>query len=142
MRDIKIDYIANTITVTKIFLEAAATPYSEECINLQNLQQSFPNMRIVTRTLPRRKIENKYKGLTYKFMRNYIKTMDESNLNKYIETIMYFETFSDNKTLVYTQVRDWFLTHYPDYKELVISTAPKFDDSTVSVHSGSSTHAA
>ena len=129
MRDIKIDYVSNTIIVTKVFLEAAATPYSEESITLNRLQQDLPNMRIVARTVPRRNVDNRYKGLTYKFMRNYIKTMDEANLNKYVETIMHFETFSDNKTLVYTQVRDWFLAHYPNYKDLVVSTAPELNNS-------------
>ena len=142
MRDIKIDYVSNTIIVTKVFLEAASTPYSEESITLQNLQREFPNMRIATRNLQRRNISNPYKGLTYKFMRNYIKTMDEANLNKYIETIMHYEKFSDNQSLVYTQVRDWFLANYPDYKELVVSTAPKLNDNITSVICGSSPQAA
>ena len=137
MRDIKIDYVSNTIIVTKVFLEAASTPYSEESITLQNLQREFPNMRIATRNLQRRNIENPYKGLTYKFMRNYIKAMDEPNLCKFQEAVMHFETFTDNKTLVYTQVRDWFIAHYPDYRELIISTAPKLDNNIVSIHGSS-----
>ena len=32
MKNIKIDFATNTITVTKGFLEAAQTPYSEECM--------------------------------------------------------------------------------------------------------------
>ena len=142
MRDIKIDYVSNTIIVTKVFLEAASTPYSEESITLQNLQREFPNMRIATRNLQRRNIENPYKGLTYKFMRNYIKAMDEPNLCKFQEAVMHFETFTDNKTLVYTQVRDWFLANYPDYKELVVSPAPKLNDNITSVICGSSPQAA
>lgn len=139
MREIKIDYVSNTIIVTKVFLEAAATPYSHESATLQKLQTDFPNMRIVARSVSRKHNENKYKGLTYKFMRNYIKSMDEKNLTKYVETIMHFEKFTDNKTLVYTQVRDWFVENYPDYKELIISTAPELKDETVvSINSGSS----
>ena len=135
MRDIKIDYVANTITVTKVFLEAAATPYSEESITLYNLQHDFPNMRIVTRNLPRRKIENQYKGLTYKYMRRFISIMDENNLSTFNKIQLYYEGLCEDSTTVYCNVRDWFLKNYPLHKEMIVSKEPTIVTST---NSGSS----
>ena len=139
MRDIKIDYVTNTITVTKVFLEAASTPYSEESITLHSLQQDFPNMRIVTRNLPRRNISNQYKGLTYKYMRKFISIMDEKNLPVFNRIQLYYEGLYEDSATIYSNVRDWFLKNYPLHKEMIESKEPTRVSST---NSGSSPQAA
>ena len=125
MKNIKIDFATNTITVTKSFLEAAQTPYSEECITLHNLQTDFPNMRIVTRTTKCSHTDNPNKGLTYKYMRKFVSTMDKENISVFNDTIIYFEDKYESKSTVYKCVRNWFLENYPYHNELIVDNAPK-----------------
>ena len=125
MKNIKIDYIANTITVTKVFLDAAAIPYSEECIMLHSLKNDFPNMRIVTRNITHRKIENQYKGLTYKYMRKFISIMDEENLSTFNKVQLYYEGLYEDSATVYCNVREWFIKNYPYHREMIVTKEPE-----------------
>lgn len=133
MKNIKIDFATNTITVTKGFLEAAQTPYSEECITLHNLQTDFPNMRIVTRTIHSRHTANQNKGLTYKYMRKFVYTMDKENMSVFNDTIIYFEDKYENKSTVYNCVRNWFLENYPYHNEMIVDNAPKRKSTLLSI---------
>ena len=121
MKNIAIDHVTRTITVTKRFLEAAAIPFSEECNMLNNLQKEFPQMRIVTRNLKPRKVSNKNKGLTYKYMRNFIDIMDKENLPEFVRVQVELEALYENAALVYKNMRDWFLEQYPYHEEMIVN---------------------
>lgn len=62
MKNIKIDYISNTIIVTKGFYESAQNYGTEEQVTMRELQKEFPEMKISIRTSKERKSD--CKGLT------------------------------------------------------------------------------
>lgn len=125
MQDIKINFINNTITVTKKFLEAASIYNSEEYVTLQLLQLEHPNMRFVTRSTGGNRKPNEYKGLTYDYMRRFIRNMDADNLITFEDTIEHYRSYNYEGGQLYKCVRDWFLENYPDHKELISYTAPQ-----------------
>ena len=51
MKNIKIDYISNTIIVTKGFYESAQNYGTEEQVTMRELQKEFPEMKISIRKL-------------------------------------------------------------------------------------------
>ena len=70
MQKIKIDFITNTIIVSRSFYEAAKEFGSEECQQMTNAMSAYPNMTIAIQSYKRSKNENK--GLSYKYMRRFI----------------------------------------------------------------------
>ncbi len=125
MRDIRYDFTTNTIIVAKAFLEAASIPDSEEYKQLQRIISQNPTACVVPRTIKHRKAENPTKGLTYKYMRKFIKTLDEANLSVFNETIMYYEDKYEDSATVYKHVRNWFLDNYPYHNEMIVDNAPQ-----------------
>ena len=88
MQGIKVDFITNTIIITKEFAALASDPTSEEYVTLNLLREENPKMKIATRSRKKSSKErNQNKGLTYKFMRKFIATMDEKNLEEFCRTI-------------------------------------------------------
>lgn len=121
----RIDYSANAIVATKAFLEEAEIYGTEEYKILQSIRKDYPNMRVVTRSVRTNKRKSDTKGITYKYMRMFIATMDRENLITFEETILHFEKQIENKTKVFRCVRDWFLENYPYHEEMIVDTAPK-----------------
>lgn len=123
--NIKIDYSANTIIVTKGFLEEAQCFGTEEYETLKKIREDYPAMRVVTRSIKNRSKKSDTKGITYKYMRMFIATMDSENLITFEKTIVHFEKQIESKTKVFQCVRDWFLENYPYHAEMIVDTAPK-----------------
>lgn len=121
----KIDYSANAIVVTKTFLEEAEIFGTEEYKILQSIRNDYPNMRVVTRSVRTGSRKSESKGITYKYMRMFIATMDEENLVTFEKTILHFEKHIESKTKVFHAVKEWFLENYPYHAEMIVDTAPK-----------------
>ena len=68
MNSYKIDFINNTMTITKTFERAANNPYSEEYKLVQKIRADFPTMQFVRKVSPAAKRPNPFKGLTYAAM--------------------------------------------------------------------------
>ena len=125
MNGIKFNFTTNTITMTKAFAAAASCYGTEEYNVMKEIQKDFPNMKVVTRQNKRSSYKNPYKGLTYKFMRNFIFNLDKENLIVYEEIIAYYSRLEEDKTSVFLNVRDWFLENYSNYKDMIINGEPK-----------------
>ena len=121
----RIDYSANAIVVTKSFLEQAGIYGTEEYITLQCIREDFPKMKIVTRSVRTGSRKSETKGLTYKYMRKFISTMDSENLLTFEKVILYYENYEDDNAAVYHRVKEWFLENYPYHRDMIVDTAPK-----------------
>lgn len=121
----RIDYSANAIVATKAFLEEAEIYGTEEYKILQSIRKDYPSMRVVTRSIRTGNRKSDTKGITYKYMRMFIATMDRENLITFEETILHFEKQIESKTKVFQCVRDWFLENYPYHEEMIVDAAPK-----------------
>lgn len=122
MQGIKVDFITNTIIITKEFAELASDPTSEEYVTLNLVRAENPNMRTATRTRRKScKERNPNKGLTYKFMRRYISVMDKDNLEEFSKQQLYYESFFLDNATVYLKVKEWFVEKYPDYQRILVA---------------------
>ena len=72
MKEYKINFTANTITISKSFALAASDPSKPEFETLSKLQAAYPGMRIVHKTHRSPSKANANKGLTYERMEGYI----------------------------------------------------------------------
>ena len=124
MRDITIDFMANKVIVTKRFYANAIIPATEENEKLRIVLNDYPNMKVSVRESSRKSKPNAYKGLTYRYMRKFISVMDNENLDVFERVILHFEGLYTENGEVYAAVRDWFLTNYPDHKELIVAAVP------------------
>lgn len=126
MQGIKVDFITNTIIITKEFAALASDPTSEEYVTLNLLREENPKMKIATRSRKKSSKErNPNKGLTYKFMRRFISVMDEKNLSEFSRKQAYFESFDMEGAEVYQNVKDWFIKQYPNYKDMIVDNELK-----------------
>lgn len=125
MQNITIDFLTNTLVVTRNFYEAAKQYGSEEYSELTRIMRENPTMSVSIRTINRTKTNNANKGLTYRYMRKFISIMDSKNLSTFEETILYYEGMYLDSTKVYQCVARWFLENYPNHKDCVTNTAPK-----------------
>ena len=125
MLDMNIDFVTNTITLTKAFHEAAKEFGSEEYTKLQLVISDNPNMKVVVRTTRSGNRKCDYKGLTYEYMRKFIRTMDRDNMIVFEEVIDHYKDFGQTGGELYQNVKVWFLENYPRHKEMVVDTTPR-----------------
>ena len=115
MTNITINERNNTLVITKKFEKAASKYGSPEYKELKEAKADFPNFRVVTRTT--KKKEETYKGLTYKYMENYIKDHDNEGKIMAEFKIMTGQTKDSMKKGSYVEVKKWFLGIYEEFEK-------------------------
>ncbi len=125
MNNIKFDFITNTITVTKGFYEEAMNYGTEEHETLARIQKEYPRMKIAMKSNRRGKTASDYKGLTYDYMRRFIRIMDKENIVTFDDVIAHYEDFGYTSGKLYQCVKDWFLLTYPRHKEMIVDATPQ-----------------
>lgn len=65
------------------------------------------------------------KGLTYDFMRRFIRIMDRENLLTFEDTIKLYDDLGYSSSKKYQCVKEWFLKSYPLYKDMIEGSEPK-----------------
>lgn len=124
MQGMKIDFVTNTITITRAFKEAASEWGSAEYNALRQVQQDNPQMTVTLKDTHRGS-RSEPKGLTYEYMRRFIRIMDIENIITFEQVIAHYESFGYNSGRLYHCVKEWFLSTYPDHREMIIDTAPQ-----------------
>jgi len=106
----KIDFISNTIIVTKKFVEAASRMGTSEYKTMLKLQKM--NMSIEIKAAPtRRKVQRSH--LTYVKMQNYIACV--ANCDSYMADFETIRKASMGQSNPYQYVRSWFEQTFPNY---------------------------
>ena len=123
-RDIKFDVLTNTITITRGFYKASQEFGSEEQKEISRIQQQYPHMTIAVKSKRTGYRKNEYKGLTFDYMRRFIRTMDKENIVTFEDVIAHYEEFGYESGKLYQCVKDWFLETYPNHKEMIIDSTP------------------
>ena len=116
MKECKINFTANTITITKSFADAASDPASAECEKLSKLQAAYPGMRIVHKTHRSPSKANANKGLTYERMEGYINLHE--NAAELLVTFEAVKKIATQQKNPYLFTRNWFIEQFPDYGKL------------------------
>lgn len=116
MKEYKINFTANTITISKSFALAASDPTSAECEKLSKLQAAYPGMRIVHKTHRSPSKANANKGLTYERMEGYINLHENA-----AELLVKFKAVKEiaaKQKNPYRFTKGWFMEQFPDYGKL------------------------
>lgn len=116
MREYKINFTTNTITVSKSFALAASDPSKPEFETLSKLQAAYPGMRIVHKTHRSPSKANAYKGLTYERMEGYINLHE--NAAELLVTFEAVKKIAAQQKNPYLFTKGWFMQQFPDYGKL------------------------
>lgn len=92
--NITFDAITNTITITKGFYAASKEFGSEEQKMLADIQKEYPHMRIAVKSTRTGNRKSEYKGLTYDYMRRFIRIMDRENIVTFDDIFHHFHGFA------------------------------------------------
>ena len=79
MKPITINYPERTITLSSAFERKAFTPGTAEYAQLMEVRHEFPDFRLATRQFKTNTTQDRYKGLTYDYMRWYIGKAEGEN---------------------------------------------------------------
>ena len=126
MNTYKIDFAANTITITADFAKAMNDPSSAEYQIVAQVRKDFPEMRIIRKT---HKTPSKYqtktgekfncnqfKNLTYKNMETFIMGLPAAEA--YMEEYLFLKNYAaEVQTNGYTIIRRWFVAQFPDFRK-------------------------
>ena len=115
---------ARKIEMTKTEAKEAGKLNSEAFKELRQLMEMYPGYEIQIKTTTKRKVE--LKGLDYDFMRDYIQKsgrQDKADVMKKFNTLI-AQDKKDGKegaehleAAGYLDVREWFLTAFPEIKQ-------------------------
>lgn len=108
----KIDFLTNTITITKKFAEAASQMGNDEFTIMLELRKM--GMRIQTKTVERSKEQCSH--LTYIKMQNYIACV--ANSDCYLADFEAIRRASMGQSNPYQYVRSWFEQTFPNHAAL------------------------
>ncbi len=126
MNAYKVDFAANTITITAAFAKAMNNPTSAEYKIIAQIRKDFPEMEIIRKT---RKAPSKYqtktgekfncnqfKNLTFKNMEGFINGL--SNSEDYLKPYNFLKNCGSlPQTSRYTAVRKWFVAQFPEFRK-------------------------
>ena len=116
MRDIRINREKYEVILTRKFAEKADDPRTEEFRLLQEVMATYPNITVKNHTIKKKPNKECYRGLTYKYMEEFIKKYEpnaDSVLEEFEELIFISEGHS--KAYRYPTIKKWFLEKYPDF---------------------------
>ena len=127
MKNYKVNFTNNTITITAEFAKAMNDPTSMEYKTITTILKDFPNMEIVHRThkTPTEYTSkstgekthcNQFKNLKYEKMEGFIKALP--NHEKYLKAFNFLRyNGSLPQTSRYTVVRKWFVAQFPEFRK-------------------------
>ena len=119
MANYKMDFITNTLTITKDFEKKAMNVNSVEYQTLKQLKADFPSLRIVKKSAPKRK--SSLARPTYDKMVKFLSC--QSNSAILLKEFAEVREYSKAQENPYQFVREWFFANFPNYQRI-----PKFDE--------------
>ena len=129
MKNISINTKNSTIELTsKKFATAASKFGTDEYKLLQEARRDYPGFKVVV--VARKTTKSSYKGLTYKYMEDYIAKHDDENntinLREFEEMRLISKCHS--KAFRYPVIKSWFLQKYPEIAKFGVCGAPKTEE--------------
>ena len=112
----KIDYSTNTLIMNYKFRNAAEVYNSTEYAIVQGIKRDYPNIKVSIKSGREQKKPRKNKRFTYKNMEKHIKCYDNSDA--LLEMFNTVKKMSAPMKSPYKYVCDWFVSQFPDYKEI------------------------
>ena len=119
MKNYKMDFTTNTLTITKDFDKKAMNVNSVEYQTLKQLKADFPSLRIVRKASPKRK--SSLVRPTYDKMVKFLSCQANSAI--LLKEFAEVREYSKAQENPYQFVREWFFANFPNYQSI-----PKFDE--------------
>ena len=118
----KINQKNQTIEMSKKFAKAAEKFGSEEYKQLQEARRDNPGFKVVTVSRKASSQKESYKGLTYSYMENYIKTHDDDKKSIMSEYEMLRGMSAAAQEVLaepcsYIEMKAWFMKKFPAIAE-------------------------
>ena len=110
------------IEMTKKFAAAARKFGTKQYRDLQEARRDYPNFKVVTVTRKATSCQDTYKGLTYKFMEDYIQKHDDADqsvMAEYLTLRGKSDAAKENlvESYSYKEMKTWFLKTFPAIEE-------------------------
>ncbi len=118
MTAIRVNYADRKIVLSSAFEKKAFTPGTVEYEQLRAVRHDFPDFALATRKFKTNTEQDRYRGLTYDYMRWYISTHEKTPktvLDELEEMIGISKAHSLSKR--YPTIKAWFLERYPAIAE-------------------------
>ena len=109
----KMNFAKNEVVITKKENAAMSNPKSDEFAELMSLRSQFPNLKVVVRET---KSRDCYKGLTEKFMADYIEKNGDEDIKAEFKSLMGKDDILADK-VSYGELKMWFLSKFPEIEE-------------------------
>ena len=119
MTAIRINHAERKIILSSAFEKKASIPGSAEYDMLQTTRIDNPGYALVTRKFKTNTKQEHYRGLTYPFMREYIKNIEGKDAHEVLAEFEGLITDSKCHSLGrrYPTIKKWFLDRYPNIAE-------------------------
>lgn len=122
----KIDHPNKRIVMDRAFAKNSLIVGSPEYNQLQACRKDYPDYTVVRREIRRNPNQERYKGLTYRYMEDYIMTHESRDtvkavLDEFNEMLLISKGHS--RAFRYPTIKSWFLDRYPEFAEFGMPTA-------------------
>ena len=112
-----IDYITETITVTKKFLKAASVYNSPEYKLMKEIRADYPTFKFAEKEIAKKAGKTTHKNLTFETMREHIilcEGKESTILEQYDYLMQLYKTHAGR----YAKIKAWYLKQYKaEYEE-------------------------
>lgn len=130
--NIKINFAARTLILSKKFADAASKVGSAEYYELQNVRNDYPTFEIAVRQIKKNDGKETYQGLTYAYIEMYIKSHPKAAERKkeYDEMRLISQCHSNR----FPAIKKWFLATYPEVKNygiLLVDNSNEKEDAPI-----------
>lgn len=128
----RVFYAEGIIEMNTTFAKMMQNPLSDEYALLQKTRMENPTFTVRRRQIKKNPNKDTYKGLTYSYMENYIRTHEEGeNVQKVLDQFEELKLISQchGKRYRYSTIKKWFLAKYPDVAKFGLE--PLFEDEFV-----------
>ena len=118
MTAMHVNYAERKIVLSSAFAKKAFTPGTDEYRQLQAVRNDYPDFVLKTRQFKTNTKQERYRGLNYDFMRDYIRKHEKDAkpvLAELDEMIGISKCHSLGKR--YPTIKKWFLETYPEIAE-------------------------
>lgn len=118
MKPITIDEANNAIIITRKFAEKASDPRTQEYAMLQQVRRDYPYLTVRKHTIKKNPNKECYRGLTYEYMKEFIKTYEsKANVEKVLAELeeLIFISKGHSKGYRYPTIKKWFIDKYPNF---------------------------
>lgn len=113
---LKIDHKNGKIIMDREFSIKSSTYGTQEYTHLQNARKDYPEYTVERKVIKKNSKKEAFKGLTYEYMEKY--------MNRYGVSKEIWQEYEDVRFNVqchsvrYPKVKKWFLSTFPDIKDL------------------------